>query len=56
MKRKFCLMTLVAVLICACIALSACVLLPGENNDKDKKLNSPTDITIKNISENSIFV
>lgn len=43
-------------LVCACVALSACVLLPGQIGNKDKKLDAPVDIVIQNVSEESFFV
>lgn len=55
MKRKLSLMVLSLALVCACAMLTACIVIPEQNN-KDKKLDSPIDIIIQNISENSIFI
>lgn len=55
MKRKLMLVLSVVLTVCLCFTLTACIIMPDEN-DKEQKLDSPTDITIQNVTENSVFI
>lgn len=57
MKRNlFRVIILVLTCVCVCAMLAACVFIPNGNNNEDKELNSPTDITFEAITKNSIKV
>ncbi len=57
MKRKlFRGIILALTCVCVCAMLAACVFIPNGSNDDDKELNPPTDITIENITKDSIKV
>ncbi len=57
MKRNlFRVIILALTSVCVCVMLAACVFIPNGNNNDDKELNSPTDITFEAITKNSIKV
>ncbi|MDE7454480.1 MAG: fibronectin type III domain-containing protein, partial [Clostridia bacterium] len=56
MKRKLGFIVLSLALVCACFALSACMFIMGQPENKDKELDAPIDIVIEDVTENSIFI